>query len=147
MSKLLCIVAFYQSSTWLEPSVESLLESAIVELSLDSQLFSVSIPQDQGKYLVHRAEPLCLARLNTTRRLLPGIPEGAVKDRLTHCHSSLRHGTHTVGLGIVFQGLLLQISCVLRNRVTTCRMWLFTTHRQCWVERGYNPHLPPLENS
>jgi len=34
---------------------------------------------------------------------LPGIPEGAVTDRLTHCHSSLRHGTHTVGLGIVFK--------------------------------------------
>jgi hypothetical protein len=42
----------------------------------------------------------------TTRRP-PGIPEGAVCDRLTHCHSSHGHGTHTVGLGIVFQGLLL----------------------------------------
>jgi len=65
----------------------------------------ISIPQDLGKYLVHQAESLYLARLNTTGRL-PGIPEGAVEDRLTHCHSSLRHGTHTIGLGIVFQGLL-----------------------------------------
>jgi hypothetical protein len=56
--------------------------------------------------MVHLAEPLYLARLNTTGRL-PGIPEGAVKDRLTHCHSSLRHGTQTIELGIVFQGLLL----------------------------------------
>jgi len=56
--------------------------------------------------MVHEAEPLYLARLNTSGRS-PGIPEGAVKDRLTHCHSSLRHGTHTIGLGIVFQGLLL----------------------------------------
>ena len=56
--------------------------------------------------MVQQKEPLYLARLNTTGRL-PGIPEGAVKDRLTHCHSSLRHGAHTIGLGIVFQGLLL----------------------------------------
>jgi len=56
--------------------------------------------------MVHQVEPLYLARLNTTGRS-PDIPEGAVKDRLTHCHSSHRHGTHTVGLGIVFQGLLL----------------------------------------
>ena len=96
--------------------------------------------------MVRQAETLYLARLNTTGRS-PGIPEGAVKDRLTHCHSSLRHGTHTIGLGIVFQGLLLQICCVLRNRVTTHRMWLFTMHKWSWVERGYTPHLPPLENS
>jgi hypothetical protein len=56
--------------------------------------------------MVHQAEPLYLARLNTTGRS-PGIPGGAIKDQLTHCHSSLKHGTHTVGLGIVFQGLLL----------------------------------------
>jgi len=80
--------------------------SPVAELSLDSNLLSISIPQDQGKYMVHQAEPLYLARLNTTGRS-PGIPEGAVKDRLTYCHSSLRHGTHTVGLGTVFQGLLL----------------------------------------
>jgi len=60
----------------------------------------------KGKYIVHQVQPVYLARLNTTGRS-PGIPEGAVKDRLTHWHSSLRHGTHTVGLAIVFQGLLL----------------------------------------
>ena len=42
-----------------------------------------------------------LARLNTTGRS-SGIPEGAVKDRLTRCHSSLRHGTQTLGLGGLF---------------------------------------------
>ena len=84
----------------------SLPESPIAELSVESELFSISIPQDQGKYLVHQAEPLHLAWLTTTRRW-PGIPEGAVKDRLAHCHSSHRHGTHTVGFGIVFKGLLL----------------------------------------
>ena len=51
--------------------------------------------------MVHQAEPLYLARLDTTGRS-PGIPEGAVKDRLTHCHSSLRHGTHNIGLGDCF---------------------------------------------
>jgi len=56
--------------------------------------------------LIHQAEPLYLVRLNTTGRS-PTIPEGAVNVRLTHCHSSLRHGMHTIGLGIVFQGLLL----------------------------------------
>jgi hypothetical protein len=61
------------------------------------------------------AEPLYLVWLNTTGRS-PGITEGAVSDRLTHCHSSLRHGTHTVELGTVFQGLLLYIRCVLRKQ-------------------------------
>jgi len=56
--------------------------------------------------MVHQAEPLNLAMLNTSGRS-PDFPEGASKDRLTHCHSSLRHGTHTIGMGIVFQGLLL----------------------------------------
>jgi hypothetical protein len=88
MSKLQCTVATYHSSTWLEPSIESLLESPIAELSLNSGLLSISIPQDLGKYLVHQAEPLYLARLNTTGRS-PGIPEGACKDRLTHCHHPL----------------------------------------------------------
>jgi len=106
MSKSLCVDAFYWSSPWLEPSIESLMESPSAKLSLDSNLLSVSIPRYQGKYMVHQAEPLYLARLNTIGRS-PGIPEGTVKDRLTHCHSSLRHGTHTIGLGIVFQGLLL----------------------------------------
>ena len=49
MSKLLCTVAFYWSSTFLEPSIESLLESPIAELSLNSELLSVSILQDAGK--------------------------------------------------------------------------------------------------
>jgi len=114
MSKLLRTVTLYRSSTWLKPSVESLLKSPIVELSFGSELFSISIPQDQGKYLVHQADPLCLGRLNTNGRS-SGIPEGTVKDRLTRCHSSLRHGTNTVGLGIVVQG----VRCVLRNRVAT----------------------------
>ena len=48
---------------------------------------------------------------------------------------------------MVFQGLLLQIHGVPHNRVTTDRMWLFTMQRWSWVERGYNPHLPSLENS
>jgi len=42
ISKLLCIVAFYRSFTLLEPSVESLLESPIAELSLNSELHSIS---------------------------------------------------------------------------------------------------------
>ena len=42
ISKLLCIIAFYRSSTWLEISVESLLESPVAELSLDSELLSIS---------------------------------------------------------------------------------------------------------
>jgi len=48
---------------------KSLLESPVVELSLDSNLLSISIPRDQGKYLVHQAEPLYLARLNTTQEV------------------------------------------------------------------------------
>jgi hypothetical protein len=80
-----------------------------MEFSLDSNfsvIFSISILRDQGKYEVHQAEPPCLIRLSTSGRS-PGVPEGAVSDRLTHCNSSHRHGSHTVGLEIVFQGLLL----------------------------------------
>jgi len=73
---------------------------------MNNPVHSIPIPQDQGKYEVHQAEPVYLVRLDTSGRS-PVIPEGAVSDRLTHCHSSLRDGTHTVGLGIVFQGLLL----------------------------------------
>jgi len=47
--KSLCTVAFYRSSTGLEPSVKSLLESPIAGLSLKSGLLSVLIPQNQGK--------------------------------------------------------------------------------------------------
>jgi hypothetical protein len=100
----------------------------------------------RGIILIHQAEPLYLVRLNTTG-MSPGIPEGAVNDRLTHCHSFLRHGTHTVGLGIDFQGLLLYIRCVLCNRATSHRMWLFTTHRWSWMKKGYNLHLSPLKKS
>jgi len=80
-----------------------------MERSLDSNfsiIFSISIMQDQGKYEVHQVKPPSLVRLSTSERS-PGVPEGAVSDRLTHCHSSHRHSTHTVGLGIVFQGFLL----------------------------------------
>jgi hypothetical protein len=138
-----------QSLQALERSVEYFLGSPIAELSLDSSfptVLSILIPQDQGKYTVHQAEPLYMVRLNTSGRS-PSIPEGAVSDRLTHSHSSHKHGTHTLGLGIVFQGLLLYIRCVLRNRVTCRRLWLFTMRRRSWMERGYNPRLPPLENS
>ena len=89
MSKSLWVDAFCRISPWLEPSVQSLMQSPIEELSLESNLLSISIPRDQRKYMVHQTEPLYLARLNTTGR------------------SSLRHGTHTVGFRIVFQGLLL----------------------------------------
>ena len=129
MSKLLCSFVFYRSSTWLLASVESLLKCPIAEFSLDSELISISIPQDLGKYMVHQAEPLYLARLNTTGRS-PGIPKCAVKDRLTQCHLSLRHDTHTIEMGIVFLGLLLYIRYVMRSRpalVGCGSLWRLTT--------------------
>ena len=69
--------------------LESLLESPIAELSLDSNFptkLLISIPRDQAKYDVHQAQPLYSVRLDTSERS-PGIPEGAVNDRLTNCHS------------------------------------------------------------
>jgi hypothetical protein len=103
-----CEASRHRSSPLLESSVKSLLESPVTQLSIDSNFstFSMAIPRDEGKCLIHQAQPLYWIRLNTSGRS-PGIPEGAVSDRLTHCHSSHRHGTHTVGLGIVSQGLLL----------------------------------------
>ena len=59
-------------------------------------------PTGSGEIFGPSSRVTILGRLNTTGRS-PGIPEGAVKDRLTHCHSSLRHGTHTIGLGIFFK--------------------------------------------
>ena len=73
----------------------------------------------------NKHSPPSLVRLSTFGRSV-GIAEGAVCDRLTHCRSSDKHDTHTVVFGIVFPGLLLEIRCVLRNRVTSYRMWLFT---------------------
>jgi len=73
-------------------------------------LISVGVPNAEpshdrgGIILIHQVEPPYLVRLNTTGRS-PGVPEGAVSDRLTYCHLFLRHGTHTVGLEIVFQCL------------------------------------------
>ena len=52
MSKLLCIIAFYRSSIWLQPSGESLLESPNAELSVISTL--LSILQDHGKTSVSK---------------------------------------------------------------------------------------------
>jgi hypothetical protein len=91
-------------SPWLDPSVESLLESPIAELSLDSNFStvpSIVVPRVHGKYKVHQIEPLYLVSLDTSGRS-PGIPDGAVSYRLTHYHSSHRHGTHTVGMGTGF---------------------------------------------
>jgi len=48
MSKLLSTDAFYQSFPWLEPSIESLLESPIAELSLDSKAACVCLPGTIG---------------------------------------------------------------------------------------------------
>ena len=55
-----------RSVPWLEPSVESLVESPVVELSLNSfsTKCSISIPRDQGNYAVHQAEPSYLVRLS-----------------------------------------------------------------------------------
>jgi len=66
-----------------------------------STIFSILIPRDQGKHEVHRAQPPCLVWLNISGRS-PCIPECAVMDRLTHCHSSHRHGAPAVDLGDCF---------------------------------------------
>ena len=82
-----CEASRHRSSPWLEPSVEFLLESPIAEHSLDSTFL-------RGKYEVHQAEPVYLVRLATSGRS-PGIPEGAVCDRLTQCKA--RHTHRRIG--------------------------------------------------
>jgi hypothetical protein len=110
-------------------------------------VFSILIPRNQGKYEVSKAEPPCLGRLSTSWRS-PCITECAFIGRLTHCQSSHRHGTHTVGLGIVFKVYSCISAVFCTNKVTSRRVWLFTTPRRSWVERGYVfSYLPPLENS
>jgi len=54
----------------------------------------IAEPSHNRRGIIHQAEPLYTVRLNTIGKS-PGIPEGAVGDRLTHCHSSLRHGTYS----------------------------------------------------
>ena len=95
-----CRVSKHRSSPGLVPTLESLLESPAKECSMGSGLFfmfSILVPQVQRKYQVQQAEPPCLVSLLISGRL-PGIPEWAVLSRLTHFHSSYRHGAHTIGL-------------------------------------------------
>jgi hypothetical protein len=97
-------------------------------------VLSISGPTNQGVLQVHQIEPPYLVRLQYLSEVA-WYPRGAIQDRLTHSHSSLRQGTHIVGLGIICQGLLLYIGCVLHNRATSRRIWLFTMHRRSWVKR------------
>jgi hypothetical protein len=69
------------------------------------QILLIPIPQVRGENQVHQTEPPYQVRLVTSWRSL-GVPECTVLDRLAHYHSSYRHGDHTIGLGIVLQGLL-----------------------------------------
>jgi len=88
---------------------EPVSESTDVERSLCSKVMLmcfISVPRARWNYTVHQVEPHYLVSLHYSGRS-PGIPEGAVCDRLTHYHLSHGHGTHTIGLGIVFQGLIL----------------------------------------
>lgn len=80
-----------------------------------------------GENPVHQAEPPCLVRPITSGRL-PGIPEHTVHDRLTHCLSSPMHGAHTDELGLFFKVYFFISTVFCANRVTSHRMWLFTTH-------------------
>ena len=102
-----------------------------------NKLFNLDPTRSGELYSPPSRAPITGKAIISTGRL-PGIIEGAVSDRLTHCHSFDRHGTHTVGLGIVFQGSLLYIRRVLRNRATSRMMWLFTTHGRSSEERGCN---------
>ena len=60
----------------------------------------------EGGRLGPPPDPPCQVRLVTSGSS-PGILQRAVLNSLTHCHSSYRHGSHTVGMGIIFKGLLL----------------------------------------
>jgi hypothetical protein len=74
--------------------------------SLEPSYIHLLITHLRGKNSVHQAEPPRLVRLQYNWEVA-WYPRGRRLDRLAHCDSSHRHGTHTVGLGIVFQGLVL----------------------------------------
>ena len=81
---------------------EPLSESPGAELSTYfkfSTVFSIWIPRVMGK-CPPGSNPIP-SKAEITPGRSPGIPGCAV--RVTHCHSSHRHGTHTVGLGIFFK--------------------------------------------
>ena len=64
-----------------------------------------------------------LGKAEITPERSPGIPRGAVWDRLTHCHSSHRRGTRRRN-GDIFSRRALS------NRVTSRGIWLFAMHRR-----------------
>jgi hypothetical protein len=74
--------------------------------SLEPSYIHLLLTHLREKNSVHQAEPPCLVRLQYNWEVA-WYPRGCCLDRLTDCHSSHRHGPHTIGLGIVFQGLLL----------------------------------------
>jgi hypothetical protein len=81
-----------------------LSESPSTELSICSEfstVFSIWIPREMRKCRPPGGNPTH-GKAEITPGRSPRIPEGAIRDRLTHCHSFHRHGTHTVGLGIFF---------------------------------------------
>ena len=81
-------------------------QGALLKFCLNLKFLHFSSHEKGGSMQSTKQGPLAWQGCITTSRS-PGIPEGAVYDRLTHWHSSHGHGTHIVGLGIVFQGLLL----------------------------------------
>jgi hypothetical protein len=120
MSKLLCMVPFYRISTWLETSIESLLESPMAELSLNSKLLSISIPQDQGKTSgserrnsgrnIEVTMYSCLLSefhlTGTLRKILTGVHFGA----LHKLWNSLKHRVFTE---VPYRGAVLRLWVIL----------------------------------
>ena len=124
---------------------EPFSESRTAELSFCSKFETVlfiQVPRIRGYYKVHQVEPPYLVRLITSGSS-PGITKGAVWDILTHCHSSHRHGTHTVGLGIVFKVYLFwsAVFCVTGSSLVGYGSSPYTNGLRCsnTAFRNYHP--------
>ena len=104
-------------------------------------VFSILVPQIQRKYQVQQAEPPCLVSLITSGRL-PGIPEWAILSRLTHCHSSYRHGAHTVGLA---GGLCSALGCCGPACLSTTAAYTspLSVSQSCWLLSSASSHVEP----
>jgi hypothetical protein len=132
----------------LEPYLGPLLDSLGVEPLLN---FSFSVlnhhcgPTVKGELSSPPIRAPMIGKATTGRS--PGIPEGPFEaDSPTAIHPiSATRTPQDCGLFFKVYCFRSAVSCA--NRITSCKMWLFTTHRRSWVQGGLYLHPPPLRNS
>jgi hypothetical protein len=135
-----CGAPEHRSSLWLEPPLESLLESPVKEHSVSPRMFSVSVIliAQVWEKIQSIKQSLIPSRTNYIWEVV-WYPRAHHSRQIHPCHSSHMHGAHTEGLGLFFKVSSFRSAVFCANRVTSYKMWLFNM-------RIRSSHLPPLEN-